>query len=66
MREVKTVKEKVHQVMNENGQLTNTEEETAQDLDEESEMSRNSVRLVTDEGNVVVVVVVVVEYVVVL
>ena len=32
MRRVKTVKEKVHQVMNENGQLTNTEEETAQSL----------------------------------
>jgi len=32
MRKVKTVKEKVHQVMNENGQLTNTEEETAQSL----------------------------------
>jgi len=27
MRRVKTVKEKVHQVMTENGQLTNTEEE---------------------------------------
>jgi len=32
MRKVKTVKEKVHQVTNENGQLTNTEEETAQAL----------------------------------
>jgi len=32
MRRVKTVKEKVHQVMTENGQLTNTEEETAQSL----------------------------------
>ena len=32
MRRVKTVKEKVHQVMNENGQLTDTEEETTQTL----------------------------------
>ena len=32
MRRVKTVKEKVHQVTNENGQLTETEEETAQAL----------------------------------
>ena len=32
MRKVKTVKEKAHQVTNKNGQLTNTEEETAQAL----------------------------------
>ena len=32
MRKIKTVKEKVHQVMKENGQLSTTEEETAQTL----------------------------------
>ena len=32
MRKSKTVKEKVHQVTNDNGQLTNTDEETAQAL----------------------------------
>jgi len=32
MRKVKTVKEKAHQLMNENGQLTKTQEETAQAL----------------------------------
>jgi len=62
MRKVKAVKEKVHQVMNENGQLTNAEEETAQSLgnffssvfvqDEESGMSRNSVRLAIVEDTV--------------
>ena len=49
MRRVKTVKEKVHQVMNENGQLTNTEEETAQSLGNFSAvfLSKNVLEILT-------------------
>ena len=49
MRRVKTVKEKVHQVMNENGQLTNTEEETAHPLETFSAvfLSKNVLEILT-------------------